>query len=433
MKRSTPLWIAVGVLALVVVIKALSPQPFDERLRLEREGTEPFDAEILYTLLPDVMRAPIVPVAVTPFEKLADSTLTGTAYLFLTDAFEPDPAAAGRLLDYAERGNTVVVSARRVGGALFEALGAPADSAETERLEAPDDAAGLRSLEGPLFGLDAIGERDTLRLLTPRGDAVYSFPLWTQPSTFGGLDSTRTDVLGTVDLGVDDPFGPSAEVRVNLVRVRAGAGAVLVHGAPVAFTNAALAPADSSDAAAYLADVLGFVPPVDTVFWDEVYKPLRDPPADRLSVARQDPALRWAIGLLLLGTLFFVAFRGRRWQRPVPVVTEPPNAQREFARVLGRLHLVRGERAWLARRKGRTVRERLRSRYGLGPELDEATARAAAARAGRSEAEAHALFARVARTEADPAPTAEDLLELDRAVDRFFRDATGEPQSSPAP
>ena len=411
MRRSLPLLLAVGVLVLVVGIEVARPQPPDERLRLERQGTEPFDAEILYALLPDVMEAPVVPVAQTPFEHLADTTLTGTAYLFLADAFEPDPAEAGRLLAYAERGNTVVVSARAVGGALFQALG----TADTLA-----GVPGLRGLAEPLGGLAGIGERDTLRLRTPDGDAAYGFPVWTHPTTFGGVDSTRTDVLGTTGQGVAQPFGVGAPYRVAFVRVRTGRGAVLVHGAPVAFTNAALAPAEASDAAAYLADVLSFVPPVDAVFWDEVYKPLRDPPLDRLSIARRDPALRWAVGLVLLGALFFVAFRGRRWQRPVPVVAPPPNAQREFARVLGRLHLVRGERAWLARRKVRTTRERLRA-LGLGPDLSDDAAPAAAERAGRSAAEARAFFERLRRLEADPAPTAEDLLELDRAVDAFFR------------
>ena len=141
---------------------------------------------------------------------------------------------------------------------------------------------------------------------------------------------------------------------------------------------------------------------------------------------RRDPALRWAVGLVLLGTLFFVAFRGRRWQRAVPVVAPPPNAQREFARVLGRLHLTRGERGWLARRKARTARERLRG-LGLGPDLGDADVRVAAARVGRSEAEAQRLFARLRRLEAEAAPSAADLLALDRELDAFFHDAGGEP------
>ena len=198
---------------------------------------------------------------------------------------------------------------------------------------------------------------------------------------------------------------------------------MLLHGAPVAFTNVALA-ADSGQAAAYLAGVLSYVPDADTVFWDATHKPLRARAA-RTLVARQDPALRWAISLVLLGALFFVAFRGRRWQRAVPVVAPPPNAQREFARVLGRLHFVRDDRAWLARQKARLVRDRLRARYGLeATELSDGLARTAAARAGRPEDEARALFARVRDLEADPSPPADRLLALDRDIEAFFREAS---------
>ena len=256
MRRFAPLLVALAVVALLVVIEALRPQPFDERLRLEREGTEPFDAEILYQLLPGVLDAPVVPAGATPFETLADSTLRNTAYLFLADDFAPDPAEAGRLLDYAERGNTVFVSARVVSGALFESLGAPADTAsrlpddptESDYDDYGADPDGIWSVEDGRLGLGALQTRDTLRV----GGARYAFPLWTASTTFGGLDSTRTDVLGSVSIGLD-PFGDDIGYRINLLRVRAGRGAIVLHGAPVALTNAALAPADSSDAAAYLA------------------------------------------------------------------------------------------------------------------------------------------------------------------------------------
>ena len=416
MRRAAPLWIALAVFGGAVALEMARPDPFDERLRLEHQGAEPFDAEALFRLLPGTLGAPVAVVQRTPFEHLADSGRTGTAYLFLTDAFEPDAAEAGRLLAYAERGNTVWISARTVGGPFFEALGAP-----------PDDSlrvGGVLAREwGELAGLADFDASDELVLFDTTVGGRFAMPLFVSSSTFEGLDASRTDALGA-DADWTDGEAPSLDdYTVNYVRIRAGRGAVLLHGAPVAFTNAALA-ADSGQAAAYLAGVLSYVPDADTVFWDATHKPLRARAA-RARVARQDPALRWAISLVLLGALFFVAFRGRRWQRAVPVVAPPPNAQREFARVLGRLHFVRDDRAWLARQKARLVRDRLRVRYGLeATELSDGLARTAAARAGRPEGEARALFARLRDLEADPSPPADRLLALDRDIEAFFREAS---------
>lgn len=418
MRRLAPLWLALAVFVAAVALEAARPDPFDERLRLERQGTEPFDAEALFRLLPGTLGAPVVVVERPPFEWLADSTRTGTAYLFLTDVFAPDAAEAGRLLAYAERGNTVWVSARTVGGPLFEALGAP-----------PEDSLRpggvLARTWGELSGLADFDAADELVLFDSAVGGRFAMPLFVSSSTFEGLDAARTDALGADADWIDGDAVFLDAYTVNYVRIRAGRGTVLVHGAPVAFTNAALA-ADSGQAAAYLAGVLSYLPDADTVFWDATHKPLRAR-ATRLDQARQDPALRWAVSLVLLGALFFVAFRGRRWQRAVPVVAPPPNAQREFARVLGRLHLVRDDRAWLARQKARLVRERLRTRYGLDAQtLSDDLARTAAARAGRPEAEALALFARLRDLEADAAPSPDRLLALDRDIEAFFREETAD-------
>ena len=413
-----PLWIALGLFALAVAFEASRPQPFDERLRLERAGGQPFDAEAFFRLLPGTLGAPVVPVEVTPFEHLADSTRERAAYVFLTDAFEPEAAEAGRLLAFAERGNTVFVSARVLGGPFFEALGVP----DPDSLED-----GVVALEwGELTGLGDLDGEDELVLFDEAVGGRFAMPLDVSSSTLRGLDSSRTDPLGADADWVDGDAVYLDAYTVNFARIRAGRGEVLVHGAPVVFTNAALA-ADSSDVAAYVAGVLSYLPPADTVFWDATYKPLRVRAVTRSSAIRQDPALRWGVALVLLGALFFVAFRGRRWQRPVPVVAPPPNAQREFARVLGRLHLVRGDRAWLAKKKARLVRDRLRIRYGLdAAELSDALARTAAARTGRPEADARALFARLRDLEADPAPSPERLLALDRDIEAFFREEVAE-------
>ena len=100
----------------------------------------------------------------------------------------------------------------------------------------------------------------------------------------------------------------------------------------------------------------------------------------------------------------------------------PPNAQREFARTIGRLHLVHGDTGRLAERKRRLFLDKLRTVLHIDePDLSAATARRAAARAGVPEDEALALFDDLDRQSPAQRPSSDALVRLDARIDRFFR------------
>lgn len=398
MRRALPWLVIGGVVLALVLIEAFRARPYDDRLRAERAGVEPFDAEVFYRLLPAWLGAPVEPVDRPPFERLADTTLTGALYLFLTDSFEPDEAEADRLLAFARRGNTVLAVAQDFGGPFSFALSGD-DSTAFD---------GLDTAYADLFGAGDLTVTDVLYLPSVAPDRAYAFPTAIAAAPLVGIDSATTSLVATNEAG--EPVA---------VVVRVGAGRVVLSSAPLAFTNAALA--GEGDAAAWVGGVLGAAPPPERVLWDGFYKPLRSRAGSRLGVATRVPGLRWALALALLGAFLLVAFRGRRWQRAIPVVAPPPNAQREFARVLGRLHFEDGDARWLARRKARAFEDALRTRLGIADaDLTDDTARRAAARAGVDEAEALALFARLRALVADSAPEPARLLRADRDVQDFL-------------
>mgnify|MGYP000206272649 CR=1 FL=1 len=200
----------------------------------------------------------------------------------------------------------------------------------------------------------------------------------------------------------------AVELGRTVAREERAAGGRLLLGGDLGIGN-------TTPAAALVAAL-----PDQPVLWDDYQKPYRENAQTPLRFVLQTPALRGAYLLLLLAGLLYVAFRGRRWQRAVPVVAPPPNAQREFARTVGRLHFLHRDDRALAHRMDAHVRDRLRSDLRLTePALDDETARLAAARAGVPEAEALALFAALRRVR--HRPDADDLVRLDARVARFFR------------
>lgn len=405
--------LAVVLLGLLVATHAVAPRPINRQVRLERAGSAPFDAEVFYEMLP-ALAGPVEAVGVTPYERLADSALVGTTYVILTRTYTPDAAEAGRLLRYVARGNTLVVAAHVMGGPLGEALG-------TSRVAA-DGRRGLRTLwadEWPGLARGTLDRGDTLQLVSPSVAGAYGFPVTVVTSTLEGVDSSQAAVRGVAPAGGGRPTkgeaGPHADPV--LVTTAWGRGRVVVSSTPLAFSNAALT--GPGDAAAFVAAVFADVPR-GPVLWDDSTKPYRSHAQTPLRFVLGTPSLRWAYGLLMATGLLYVFFRGRRWQRAIPEVPPPPNAQREFARTVGHLHWASGDTRALARLKARTVLDRLERELRLPePALTDETARRAAAHAGIAPDDVLDLFARL-RHLADHPGTSTEWIALDQQIESFF-------------
>ena len=409
----------VGLLALGLVwAEATRPRPLDLTVGLERRGDRPFDAEVFFQSLPQWLGQPVEAVTRPPFDQLADSSVTGRTYLFLSEQFTADPQEAARLLDFARRGNTVFIAAHDFRGPLGDSLASIPD--ESRRPGVRTSVSTPYRLDNPFanpMGTGAL-DPDTLALVSPGVRRTYGLPVRSVGWSLVGLDSARTEVLGTLD--------PAGGVEVSLARVRWGEGEVVLCSTPLAFSNAALT--GDGDGPAYVAAVLAALP--DQPVWWDAYRAAGAGQAAGTSPLRfvlSTPALRWAYGLLVLSGLLYLAFRARRWQRAIPVVAPPPNAQREFARTVGRLHYVHRDEGRLARRQARHVLDRVRTELGVaGPDLTPETARRVAPRAGVPQDEALALWATLARVSREPRPDPDTLVRLDGRIARFFRH-TGAP------
>lgn len=404
MKAKLPL-IAIGVLFVIfVLLLAVQPRPVDWRPDLQHDSDNALGAEILAGLLPQWLAGTpggelaLTPVMDPPFIHLADESLEGTTYLFLTNDFSPDQAETLRLVEYAERGNTVFIAAERVMGPLADTLGVPADSTDSS-------FGGLYYRYGNGFG----GSDSTLYLVNPalerEGGFAFSYDVggW----VMDGLDELRTTVLGTTDLG-----------EPTFVRIGVGRGAFLLSSRPYAFGNAAFT--GEGQGAEYVAGVLGYLPS-EPVFWDTYYKPFSDQAQTPLRYILREPPLKWALRLMLLGLLLFIVFRGRRWQRAVPVIATPANATLDFVRTVGRLYFQHADHSALVDRKLRYFFDRIRTRLGLADvDLSQETERRVSARTGLSDEHIASLFAQFRRLRRTRAIEPEQLLELDRSLDRFY-------------
>lgn len=405
MKGKVPLLIIAGLIVLFVLMVALQPRPLDWRRDYRHNVNKPFAAEIFAEMLPQWLgdmdgAAEIQHITIPPFEHLADTTLSRSLYFFLNDGITIDEAESNRLLAFASRGNTVFIASETLSGPLADSLGVPRDTIETTA-----DIPGLDYL----YDWDA-ASNDSLLILTASNlarEEGYHTPFTVGNWTIDGLDKERTMVLGT-----------SSNGHPNLVRIAVGQGEFLLSAEPLVFTNAALT--GDGDVSEYLAGVLGYVS-AETVFWDAYYKPIQPRANTPLRTVGENPPLSFGLFLIIIGSLLFIVFRGRRWQRPVPVITPPANAAVDFVRTVGRLYFQHGDHRALINKKLRYFFDRIQTRLSLRDlDLSQETELRVLRRSGAPETLVATIFARFRRLTKQREFRQEDILALDRALDSFY-------------
>lgn len=391
MKRRLPLLLLVGAFLLLILVEWSRPRPLDWRPSFEADAAQPYGGRVLYDLLPELLGgAEVVPVRRPPYLHLDDSTRTGTTYFFLTSYFAPDDDEALRLLRYVERGNTVFLATEEVGGLLGDTLGLETDwyYGDLDDLVRADS---VLYLANPSLGRPGGFWFDD--------DLAYTH--------FVAVDTARTTVLGT-----------ARDTLVNYVRVDVGAGAFYLSTVPISLTNYGLL---GGDGAAYAAAALSYLPTQPT-YWDAYVKPLRNAGATPLRFVLEQPALRWAYFLALVGVLLFIVFRGRRWQRAVPVVAPPPNHTRRFAETVGRLYHQHGDDRDLVEKQARFFLDRLRTDLAEpGLDFSDEARERVARKASVPRDDVDTLFDLFVRLRAAASVSAHDLLELDRRTDAFMQ------------
>jgi len=396
-------WFAGLSLVVLIAVRAWIPEPVDWTETFEADDSQPYGSKILFETLDSVVPASgIERVYRSPYVKLMrDTTARGTAYLLITDRFDPDDAEADLLLSYARRGNTVWVSAHAFGGVF----------ADTLNLEV-----------GASLGVPTLGVRaDTAAYGTlsfrdlPKDDQERCVRLNTAERYFTSIDSARTEVLA-VKPPPDDEDGDS---QVVLVRTRIGAGSVVLSTSPRMFTNVALVDTISAPAA-YAA--LSYIPEdASSVYWDTRHKPLVSEAATPLRFVMNDPNLRRAVHIFLVGLVVLLTVSVRRRQRVIPTIHPPENDTLSFVRTVGDMYHREGRNADLAQRKIRYFETYLRTHLGISLDDGPSVADSLARRSGVSPAVVDTALQSVREARDAGDLDDRDLRTLVNAINRFYR------------
>ncbi|MBD2714834.1 hypothetical protein KBK19_07290 [Microvirga sp. STR05] len=336
---------------------------------------------------------------------LAESGFPKSTYLFVDDAFELSGSDCRSLLRHVARGNDVFIAAEQFDAHFADTLGfRTAPFVSRPRLKGASANTLLK--DSTVFRLtNPALARQTRRRnfsLPALGTSYRLLPDSAMPATLLAADTAG---------------------RAVLVRMPHGRGHFYLCTVPLAFTNYfVLQPATSPFAFA----ALSYLPAGRTVWWDEYQKQGRHEEQTLLRVVLAHDALRWALYLVMLGSLLFVAFEARRRQRVIPVLRPLPNTTLLFTRTIASLYRQGTSHLPIAEKKVGLFLEHLRTRFHEpGLDLNDESARERLAqKAGVPRPEVDALVRRINYLLTAPQVTDAELLALNKALNEFRKMAS---------
>ncbi len=400
--EKTILWITAAVVALIVVLDAITPQPPNWNPTYTEYRDDPYACSLVRQHLGDLFPQGVTtvrePLYSTAQQRLAlDSTAPRVNHVFIERWFSPEDLDVRHLLQMVAAGDNAFIASESFGGHFPDTLGLVAGFHYE-----PLDSLSVEGMKQALLGDTALLHFTAQPL---RGAGEFRFARGGMDSYFKTFPKDSAQVLAAS--GRNDPV---------LLRMPYGEGWIYLCSTPLAFTNYYLL---KDEGRGFMEQAFSLLPD-RPVLWDEYYKVGRAGSTSPLRYILEQPALRWAywtaIALLLLTVLVYA----RRRQRAIPVVEAPRNTSRDFADTIGRLYYFRGDHADLARKLSAQFKDEVRRKLRLhNTEWKERTIEEIAKRTGISEAELqHAVRLMDYYNTADQV-SEQQLLTLNKTLDRL--------------
>jgi hypothetical protein len=365
LKKFIPYILIALVIAAVVMLVTGSNEKkhsnvLDERLSFQVSSKIPYGTWVAYNHLKHIF--PSASVSTNKKEPGTWDSLSiygeNQALIIVSPEFNADRSEMRMLINFAENGNDVFISA----------MDLPYEVKDMLRCEVNSTARFFR-----FFGHMAEADTMTITLDHPpfSGVNTFTYPGKRLEGYFSSVDTMTSTVLGHDGSG-----------RADFIHLKAGKGNVYVHLSPMTFTNYFLL--HKKNLPFYEKTISLLSPNSDKVVWDEYYLYKRDNQSNDpkkknwLSIllnteiktgtgVSPDGAkpFKVAFWVLLLLLLLYVLNEMRRKQKVIALIKKPRNESLDFVKTIGRLYHDKGDHRDLCKKMSAYFLEHVRNRYKL--------------------------------------------------------------------
>lgn len=324
--------IPVLILILAFVI-TYAPKPIDWRLSYSKKDTKPFGNKILFELLPVLIGDNSISTSHSDLSFfVGDELPEGENFILINNQILFENNDSETINDLLLKGNNVFIAAEKYDEGFLDSLNIKIELSQIQQL--------------PFGSKDSTSLNLANRQL--KSAFGYGYSKGINNNFFTSYDTLHTSVLGINSKG-----------KTNFIRVKKGSGWLYLHLNPIAFTNYSLLDNDNAD---YAFKCLSYLPRAKTI-WDEHYKVGMHRQKTPLSYIFENPPLRLAYYLMLIGAILFLIFESARRQRMIPIVKPLENSTVNFVETIGRLYFSKKNHLDIATKKFTYFKEFVRSKY----------------------------------------------------------------------
>ncbi|MES1214838.1 MAG: hypothetical protein ABUT20_04905 [Bacteroidota bacterium] len=405
MKKYLPYFLGAFLLVAIIILFVTgnnkTDRRLDERITLRKTDKIPYGTAVAYKSLKHLFpEATVYPERREPgyWDSISNSE-TKQALIIITGRFSAEETEMKQLINFAESGNDVFISAMYISAAADRILGCISSSYDLS-----------------LFSDNGIEDSMLLTLKAPpfEKNTPYSYPGKRFATYFDTVDSTTTDILGI-----------GKEGHPNFIHLRTGKGNFYVQLEPLAFTNYFLLHKNNIG---YYENALSVISKdVRKVVWDEYYLYKRYSNENNrnkgiLSVLFRYPSLKAALLTAIFGLLLFLLLEMRRKQRYIPVLAKPKNDSLDFVRTIGRLYFDKGDHKNLSSKMAAYFLEHVRNKYKLPTgNLDDVFIKNLQFKTGLEESELRRIVSFIKHIDEAPGISQNQLTDFHKQLESFYK------------
>ncbi len=386
--------IALGLFLLLIIslawLESTEPEPINWTPSFTAKDKIPLGAFVFYENL-KATHGNIEDINIPPYEYLNSSPGMGT-YFFLNNLVTFDKKELEDLLNWVADGNRLFISAYGFGNHLADTL-----SLETASHISTDGFTSRPKLNLVNSGLQLAKAAEFDHDLP----AIY----------FKEIDTSKTVVLGTAQFEDKE-----ASKKVNFIKTGFGNGEIFLHTTPQAFSNYFLLKNDNYK---YTEALLAYLEG-NTILWDAYYKSGKSFFTSPLYILLNNRALKWAYYFILIASIIFILFEGKRKQRAIPVIDPPANRSFEFTETISSLYLEQQKFHELGLKKIALFMEFIRTHYRLDTsEINEQFYKDLSIKSEKSIEDAKNLFDFMQDFQQNKENNKQDFFQLAKQINTF--------------
>ncbi|MCK0161992.1 DUF4350 domain-containing protein [Allomuricauda sp. F6463D] len=404
MSKKGWIYIAIGALTLAIILamEYNKPNKINWYPSFVAHHKIPYGTYVLNDLMEKYFPNKVQQIQKPPFEFLTRTDSIKGAYFFVNESVSFEEAELNALLDWVHQGNKMYVASNSFERKLLDTLNLNQQNVYNNgQLE-------------PLF---------YYKLVNPKiNHNRVEFTKDYYTTAFDQIDTVRTTVLGQVYTPGDST--ETIKKHVNAIKQPFGKGEIVLTSFPKAFTNYFILKDNNLE---YTSGLLSYLDRDGNIYMDNFHKSGKSFYTSPMYLFLNTKEFKWAYYLILIGSLIYIIFEGKRKQRAIPVVTPLKNQSMAFTQTIADMYFEKGELQLITKHKIDYFLEYLRSKLHIATQNleDETFLRNLAMRSNTELEEVKNLMGLIGKLKTKPNVSEIELKNLNKKIQAFKANVDG--------